>query len=440
MLQAVEIGPAPPVIAAAPSPAPARGSLGARALALVRAHGALAGLLAVSAFLRSFHLDEWAGQLIGDECWYVQDARVILGLPLSNFKNLPAHPLSGLDPNSEHPPLAKLIMAGFMKLLGPTEIAWRIPSVILGTLGIWLIYAIARQLGGSKRVAFFAAFVLAFDNLAFIQGRIGMLDIYLMTFILLGTWLYFRADYELAGLAFAVAALCKINGLLGLFAVLAYDAAVGFRSAWRGSWRASWPGLRPSWAALRPRLSATFFCVAFFLVALGALDNYWTEFHTPFEHITHMVLYHASLTHHGQPTGNESNAMAWWLDQGAFDYFQWTWNQGGKTVRIIFRAALNEYVIWAAPLALLYAGALAWRNGSKLGAFAVASFLANFVPPFLAWAIHSRTSYIFYMVPSIPAFACAIALAAEETPRLMQWGYAALVLYAFFFDFPFRYF
>ncbi len=400
----------------------------------------MVALLAVSAFLRAFRLDEVAGQLIGDECWYVQDARVLLGLPLANMKNLPAHPLSGLDPNSEHPPLPKLIMAGFMKVFGEKEIAWRIPSVILGTLCIWLLYLTVRRLGGSKRLAFTSAFILAFDNLSFIQGRIAMLDVYLTAFLMLGLWLYLARRYELAGMAFGLASLCKINGVLGLGVMFLFEAFMGLRRNWQGSLRKSWPALRPTWASLAPLASATAFCVAFFLTGLGTLDNYWTEFKGPFEHLAHMVSYHTGLTHHGAPTGNESTPFQWLTNEGAFNYFTWTWTVNNKVQNVAFKAAMNPYVIFAAPLALFYAGQRAWSERSAVGAFALASFIPLFGFPFLSWAVLSRTSYIFYMMPTIPAFACAIALAVENLPRSVRWFGGLVLLYGFFYAFPFRYF
>jgi predicted membrane-bound dolichyl-phosphate-mannose-protein mannosyltransferase len=413
----------------------------ARAVASLQALGPIAALLAVAAGLRCYRLGDWPGQLIGDEGWYVQDARVILGLPLPDLKGLPAHPMSGIDPNAEHPPLAKLIMAGSMKLFGNTDIAWRIPSVVLSTLGILLLYLIVQRLGGNRRLALFAAFVLAFDNLSFVQGRIAMLEVYLITFILLGTWLYLSELPELAGIAFALATLCKINGLLGLGAVLLYEAALGFRRAWRGSLEATltWPALRPSWARLRPGALATVFCVIFLLAGLGAVDNYWTGFEGPLDHLVHMVSYHSTLTYQGAPTGAASLPPQWWLNQGTMDYFVRPLEAEGEKIHIVFRAAMNEYVIWAAPLALFFAGQRAWVDRSKLATFAVASFVANFGPPFLAWAILSRTSYIYYMGTSIPAFACAIAVAASAVPRSVIWCYVGAMLYSFACGFPFRY-
>ena len=391
-------------------------------------HGPIVGLLAAALGLRLFRLSEVVGQLIGDESWYVQDARVLLGLPVL-LHNLPGAPLSGHDTNFEHPPLAKLIMAGSMKLLGEREFAWRLPSVLLGTLAIWLLYRVVLALGGSRGQAFFAAFVLAFENLSFIHGRIAMLDTYMVTFSLLATWLYLSSYFELAGIAFALAALCKLNGLLGLFAVLLYEALIA-----RGRWRS------PSWPALRRRALTVLFCVGFGLLCLGALDCFFSDFRSPFAHLAQMYQFHAGIKHVGLATGNESIPPQWWLNSGAFDYLSWTTNTNGVAHYTTFRAAMNEYVIIAAPLALLYAAQRAWLDNSRLGAFAIASVVGNLGPMILVWAVMSRTSYIFYMLPSIPAIACAIALAAFALPRLIRWGYAATILYAFFFFFPFRYF
>jgi predicted membrane-bound dolichyl-phosphate-mannose-protein mannosyltransferase len=284
--------------------------------------------------------------------------------------------------------------------------------------------------------------VLAFDNLSFIHGRIAMLDIYLTSFILLGTWLYLCSLYELAGVAFALAALCKINGILGLGAIIFFDMILGFRTAWRGSWRATlrWELFRPTWAKLRPGVTGDRVLRGFSLLLLGGLDNYFTEFKGPIEHLVHMVTYHTGLTHHGPSTGNESNPLQWFFNQGTMDYFVWTWSAGGKSTHIVFHAAMNEYIVWGAPFALFFAGQRAWTDSSKLGMFAIASFVGNFIPMFLAWAILSRTSYIFYMVPTVPALACAIAVAAEKVPRALRWCYSAFIIYAFFFNFPFRYF
>jgi hypothetical protein len=100
---------------------------------------------------------------------------------------------------------------------------------------------------------------------------------------------------------------------------------------------------------------------------------------------------------------------------------------------------MNAYVIFVAPLALIYAARQAWKARSPLGAFAIASLVGNFGPIFMAWAVMSRTSYIYYMLPSLPALACALALAAFAVPASTRWGFVVLVLYAFVYTYPIRY-
>ncbi len=399
-----------------------------RLAAAAREHGPILALVSVSGLLRAFRLGDVAGQLIGDESYYVQDARVLLGLSVTP-DHLPLGALSGLDPNPEHPPLAKVLMAASMKLLGLAEGSWRAPSVVLGTLSIWLLYRIVLALGGSRGQALFAAFVLAFDNLSFIHGRIAMLEMYLAAFTLVGTWLYLGGRYELAGVAFGAAMLCKLNGSLGLLAVFLYDALCS-RDRWRN----------PAWPALRRRATAGVFCLAFFLPALGALDGFFTHFRNPFEHLAFMTHYHVGLTHPGLSGGDGSNPLAWWANAGAMEYLSWPAPADGSSGEVLFRAAMNQYVIAAAPFAFAYAAQQAWSAGSRLGAFAIASLVANYGTVLVAWALLSRTTYIYYMVASLPAVACALAVLAWALPRTVRWGYAALVLYCFCVWFPFRYF
>src|SRR5689334_12116741 len=50
-----------------------------------------------------------------------------------------AKPPPGMAFEWTHPPLAKLIMAGFMAVLGENAVGWRIGSVIFGTISVWLV-------------------------------------------------------------------------------------------------------------------------------------------------------------------------------------------------------------------------------------------------------------------------------------------------------------
>jgi len=85
------------------------------------------GLMSVSLLLRVVWLDRPLGSLIFDEYYYVNVARNILGLP---HPGIYEYTPSGVDPNPEHPSLAKLMIALSMRVLGDNAWGWRIPSVL----------------------------------------------------------------------------------------------------------------------------------------------------------------------------------------------------------------------------------------------------------------------------------------------------------------------
>ena len=395
--------------------------------ALLRAHGPIAALVVIGAALRGFALSESKGSLIGDEAYYVQSARVIVGLPVLATHLHMAVARSFVDPNREHPPLAKVIMAEMIRLMGNREVAFRLPSVILGTLTIWLIYAIVLKLRGTRSQALLAACVLTFENLCLVHGRIATLDIYFVAFILVGTLLYLSSYLEVAALAFAIATLCKTNAILGLFAVLLYDAFMG-RSYWR----------TPVWPTVGRRVLVVGLYLGFFLIGLGTLDCFFTEFTGPIAHLKHMASFHAGLKSQGS-SGTHSTPFLWWNDEGTFNYLSVrSTRHGVVTKRLLFQAVMTGYVIFLAPLGLLYAAMKAWTLRSPLATFALASFLGNFVPIFMAWAVMSRTSYIYYMLPIIPSFALAFAFASGAVPTKVRWGFVAVMLYACALQYPIR--
>lgn len=83
-----------------------------------------------------------------------------------------------------HPPLAKLIQAGSIKIFGDVPLGWRLPSVIFGTGIIPATFVLANILFGPT-VAVFASSVIAFENLTFVMSRITMNDVFVTFFILM---------------------------------------------------------------------------------------------------------------------------------------------------------------------------------------------------------------------------------------------------------------
>jgi 4-amino-4-deoxy-L-arabinose transferase-like glycosyltransferase len=135
-------------------------------------------LLALGFFLRIIWLDKPEGSLIFDEKYYVNVARIILRLP--HDPDIYEGATLGLDPNQEHPFLAKGIIALSISLLGDNAWGWRIPSVILGTLSIFLFYLLIKKISNKNELALLSAFLMTFSNLIFIHSRIATLDIFML--------------------------------------------------------------------------------------------------------------------------------------------------------------------------------------------------------------------------------------------------------------------
>ncbi len=175
-------------------------------------------LFVVDIFLRAIWLNQPGGSLIFDEWYYVNVARVILRIPQSLGSNgQPPYVgvTPGLDPNHEHPPLAKLLIALSMYLLGDNGYGWRIPSVIFGSVAILVFYLLMKRVSKFKQVPLIATFLFSFETLTYVLGRIAILDIFTLAFMLLGFYWYFSGRYYLSALGMALASLTKVTGIAG---------------------------------------------------------------------------------------------------------------------------------------------------------------------------------------------------------------------------------
>ena len=385
-------------------------------------------ILVVFLLVLTYRLADPDGSLIFDESYYVQMARVIAGLPVTHA-NLPEVLHSGCDPNSEHPPLPKVIMSIGVLIFRDNGLGWRLPSVVLGVLGVVCVYGIALSIGATRRQARLATFVLAFDNLYFIHSRIATLDIYMVSFCLLGTFLYLRAQYEASGLAFGLATVCKVNGLLGVGALFLYELS---------TWFFNRSTARLTHSLRRLALLFVFWLLSSFF-ALGALDRYYTEFKGPLEHVRYIFSYGTSLAREVgvAPQGAESTPLQWWLNIKCFEYLGvWGTDLKGNQVPLAsFQGCMNIYFVACAPLALGFC--LLHARTSKWARLCFCLFVANYVPMLLVWIKARRISYLFYMLPSMPSISLAIACVSRELPPWVGRLLMVLTVYAFCMLFPF---
>jgi predicted membrane-bound dolichyl-phosphate-mannose-protein mannosyltransferase len=381
------------------------------------------------------------GSLIFDETYYVNAARTILGWVVPTGAPYAGAPL-GLDPNTEHPPLAKLLMALSMATFGDNGLGWRLPSVIAGMVSLIAVFGIVRAAGESFRLALLVVGFLAFENLTLVHGRIGTLDMLVLAPILVGAWLALRGRWAAAGMATGIGMLMKLTALYGLLALLIM-LALALWATWGRERRLRPSDLWPTVAMLVP----------FAIVTLGGLwllDFRFSSYPNPIEHLRHMLDYGANLaravTGPGSCPNNQSTPWQWLFNECQMSYLRTdvTVKAGEKILSVHatvdFRGAMNPILIGSLPIAFLFTGWLAWKKRSRLAAWSLVWAAANYLPYVALALLSQRVTYLYYFLPVIPALAVATALTLRRSglPRFVTLGYVAAFLVTFVAYFPFR--
>jgi predicted membrane-bound dolichyl-phosphate-mannose-protein mannosyltransferase len=398
-------------------------------------------LLLVSIALRVVWLDApngygTGGTLIFDEYYYVNVARNLLGWPQGPDPSRIPYPnaLPGTDPNQEHPPLAKLMIAASMRILGDNAWGWRVPSVIMGSLAILLFYLLMKRVSKNGKYSLLATFLFCFDTLVYVDSRIAILDIFTLAFMVLGFYLYFLERRGLSAVALALSTLTKIGGFYGFLVIVIFHLLRDLRpSELVKKWKTT---LIPKLKWLIP---FGFYYAATGFILLLVLDRFASG-SDPFAHIRYIYQYTLALVR-PVPTGIESQPLDWLLNQVPIPYLGVSVSSGGVTYQTIaFWGAMNSFIIYLTIPAMAYVLYRYDQRNSQLALFLLCWFAATYFPFFPLAYISHRISYIFYFQNTVPAVAGAIALifSNKHVPRSVVLVYALLVLVGFAWYFPFK--
>ncbi len=417
-----------------------------RAARLVPDAVTLLVLLAVGGFLlRMLWLNKPDGSLIFDETYYVNAARVINGWAVpEGAPYATAAPF--LDPNQEHPPLGKAIIAASMGLLGDGGLGWRLPSVIAGVVSLWAVWSIVRGLGGRASLAVLAATILSLDILSFVHGRIGTLDMIPIAFSLIGVRLAIGRRWAWAGAFLALAVLVKIPSIYALAVALAWLALPALERLVRERPTSLVHGIRQVWPELRGGLILSGAFVGVFLVGLWVLDLRYTTFTSPLDHLAHILRYGFALADRYTPNSITSEPWQWLVNDGQFDYLRVNVNTlvndeiVGSRASVQFRALLNPVLIGLTALALPWAAWAAWKRRDPVASWGLLWTAGNILPYVILAIVSSRVMYFYYILPAIPGLAILAAsfLIGSRMPRIVivVWMIAMAALFIAWF--PFR--
>src|SRR5580698_6919869 len=131
--------------------------------------------------------DAWSILHHGVEWNYVSNANTLI--QDGHTQNLFSACNMAIDPTCHgeyvvQPEVGKLLIAVGEAMFGLNSFGWRFASAVFGTLAILLICRIARRMTRSTLLGCIAGLLMSLDGLEFVLSRTGILDIFLMFFVL----------------------------------------------------------------------------------------------------------------------------------------------------------------------------------------------------------------------------------------------------------------
>lgn len=360
----------------------------------------LSVLLVLSFFLRLHRLDQPVEHYF-DEVYHAYTAQKYLHNNPEAY-DIWAPPEGRFAHEWVHPPLAKLLMAGFMAVTHESSLGWRIGSTFFGTGIIALTAFIALQLFRSRTIAALAAVFLSMDGLLLAQSRIAMNDTYFLFFGLCSIYGYllWRKDVHgvknlvISGSFFGLALASKWTSL---YILLFYASDIILR-------------LKRKDLSLTPMLCLqgilTFLCLPI-LIYLASYAQFftmgysWAQF---FEMQWQTWWYHTNLvaTH-----AYQSTPVQWVFNLRPVWY--WTGSPQSGVVQHIYNAG-NPIFFWFGFVAVLFTIRRFVQTKQNVLLFCLFWYFWMWLP----WARSPRIMFFYHYLPALPPLAILSAYLANH--------------------------
>ncbi len=318
------------------------------------------------------------------------------------------------NPNPEHPPVGKYLIAAGIKLAGDNPAGWRVASAVSGGLTLVAIFLWTFLLLRDYSYAVTAAALTLFNNFLFVMARVALLEIFMFLF-LMWALVGFTAAIELdikvrtrralllfSGPMFGLAGACKWNAVV----TLAVTIALAFALLCLRSWAASRKNDRLARAAQNLHqagaptliLSLALLPVAVYLLAYIPL---FRSLDRPFT-LPELGRLHAFMwSFLKQVKGNRAIHLPWYA-----------WPFSAAPQRALSYLMGNFVVMWGGLLALAICARRMWQRVALPETFVLALYAANL----LQWAIIPRkVTYYYYYYPAAMFLGVAIAVGLCRT-------------------------
>lgn len=289
-----------------------------------------------------------------------------------------------------HPPLAKLGMAAGMKVFGESAFGWRFPQAVLGTLSIYLVFLIAKEIFKDEFLAVLAAGVLSLDGLFLVMSRIGMNDIYFVFFSLLTLYFFIKDRNILSAVSLGLA----------------------FSSKWSTLWLL--PVLFAAFIALKKKVhpSLLWFVI---LPPLIYLASYLPMFLTGHDFGTFIGVQKQMWWYHTRLDAEHAYTSPWWSWPLLFrPIYLYTSEVVANSVSKIY-AFGNPVFFWGGLFSVFYTTYLAYtRKVKKLGLI-----LFSYLVFFVSWAASPRIMFLYHYLPSLPFLAILIGFVLRKHQKFI---------------------
>ncbi len=365
-----------------------------------------------------------------------------------------------LSPNQnwEHPPLGKLLMAIGVSLWGDRPIGWRFMNTVFGSLTLVGMYLLAFILFENETLALWVALLTLFNQLLYVQSRIGMLDTFMVAFLIWGmiyfcsTWRLGLSSNELKkyfkfmGIFFGLAMACKWFAIVPWLACLALFSMVRLLQKWKTQFQKATPD---DW--YRPDLWKNLLWKDFF-ISLGVvpIGVYFLTF-SPFLFVPGAItslldplLMQIRMWEGQLRVVTAHPYMSQWIDWPLITRPIWyAFDREGDQQEWVRGVLLvgNPLVMWTGLLAVFYC-AWDWIQNRHYKAFFIVFFYFIF---YFSWAVIPRKiSFYYYYYPAGLMLSLALAYAFQEIfftgkkkelPKI-QWTYLGVAACLFIYFFP----
>jgi dolichyl-phosphate-mannose-protein mannosyltransferase len=331
--------------------------------------------------------------LVFDETYYVPAASALLA--------------GKADPNNVHPPLAKLLMAGSIRIFGNKPFAWRFPSLLSFMLALFFFFILANDLFSQNSVwlPLGASLLYLFDGISYVQSRIAMLDMPMTGFLIPSIYCFRKQKYWLSSIFLGLSLLCKWGGF---FILPVYLLWIPYRGDIKKSWN------------IFLQLFVPAFVIYFigFNAISGGLGHWFPKFFSQ-----HLEM----LKFHLRPTMEHPYKAPWWKWVLLIRPIWYAFKQTGNTVHGII--ALPNPILWWLGLAGVLL--LPFRFNDEKARFIFALFFFFTV----SWAISIKGGFMYYLLPASPFLVLGLVYWIQKS-KVLFGIVLSIACISFFFFFP----